>query len=80
LKAGEPAIPIFERIRATVAETGIATRAGQVTVTLSIGVATAAETAKATDTPEYLLSLADAAMYRAKKSGRNRVLLADERD
>jgi diguanylate cyclase (GGDEF)-like protein len=73
MKAGSPAAPFFDRIRATVACTGIPTRAGPKTVTLSIGVATAMES----DTPENLLGLADSALYHAKESGRDRVSLME---
>jgi len=76
MKAGAPAGPLFDRIRSTTAGTGIATKAGTLSVTLSIGVATATET----DTPDDLLAMADAALYRAKESGRDRVVIADQRN
>ena len=44
-----------------------------VRVTLSAGVATA----RASDNDESLIARADAAMYRAKRTGRNRVVTAD---
>ena len=64
----------FERLRAAVADHPIATTAGDVTVTLSIGVSTWHEG----ETEDGLLAAADAALYRAKAAGRNQVRLADE--
>jgi len=46
-----------------------------VTITISIGVA---EHSKRHSTPELVLEAADAALYRAKESGRNCVKLADD--
>jgi two-component system, cell cycle response regulator len=65
---------LFERLRAAVAEHPIATTAGDVPVSLSIGVSTWHEG----ETEEGLLAAADAALYRAKAAGRDRVSLADE--
>ena len=65
---------LFERLRAAVADHPIATTAGDVPVTLSIGVSTWHEG----ETEEGLLAAADAALYRAKAAGRNQVRLADE--
>ena len=62
---------LAERIRRTVAEEPIETDAGQVRVTISIGVATMnGEMA----TSEDLFKRADAALYEAKQAGRNRVV------
>jgi diguanylate cyclase (GGDEF)-like protein len=47
--------------------------APRVTITVSIGVA---EQSARDSTPELVLDAADAAMYRAKEAGRNRVVLA----
>jgi len=59
-----------ERLRSQV-QSSIADPAGQ-PVTVSLGVATT--TAQATGTQEQLIAQADAALYRAKREGRNRVV------
>ena len=63
---------LYERLRARVAEQGIATRSGSVSVTVSIGVAGN----RGTGSTDDLLAAADSALYRAKKAGRNRVVYA----
>ena len=67
---------VYERLRYQIDQLKVATRFGDVNVTVSIGVA-------GTDdgqTVDHLLAAADAALYRAKKAGRNRVVYtaADE--
>ena len=62
---------VAERVRAAVCESPIATGERTVPVTLSLGLAT---TNESTDV-EGLIATADAAMYRAKARGRNRVEL-----
>jgi diguanylate cyclase (GGDEF)-like protein len=59
---------VAERIRARVAEQDL----GEGKLTLSIGVA---EYPDGGDTPEELIATADAAMYKAKSSGRNQVMI-----
>jgi two-component system cell cycle response regulator len=67
---GEEALTVAERIRARVASSPIETqKRGPVDLTVSIGVATWAEP----DDARTLESHADAALYRAKDEGRNRV-------
>ena len=66
---------IYERARAAVADNPIHTLAGDVPVTVSIGVSVWREG----DTADDLLAAADAALYRAKSAGRNRVVLAEAR-
>jgi diguanylate cyclase (GGDEF)-like protein len=62
---------LAERIRVALADRPIATDAGALTVTASIGLAPYV----ATDTqPGTLLARADEALYRAKQGGRNRVV------
>jgi len=60
---------VAERIRARVAEQDL----GAGSLTLSIGVA---EYPDGGETPEELIATADGAMYRAKGSGRNQVVVA----
>jgi diguanylate cyclase (GGDEF)-like protein len=69
----EPALRVAERLRQAIAEMKIADPAapGGLSVTVSIGVASA----KAGETPEALMGRADAALYRAKQAGRNRVVV-----
>ena len=64
----------FERVRAAVADHPILTKAGEVSITLSFGVS------RWTDdqTEDGLLAAADAALYRAKGAGRNRVAVAGD--
>jgi two-component system cell cycle response regulator len=64
---------LAERIRTCIAAQPVETEAGSVCVTISMG--TAVGGANISD-PEMLLRAADAALYRAKKLGRNRVELA----
>jgi diguanylate cyclase (GGDEF)-like protein len=59
-----------ERIRVLVSETPVATREGAVPVTLSLG---AAISGPELQEIEELIRVADAALYRAKRGGRNRV-------
>jgi diguanylate cyclase len=70
------AAAVAEQIRGTVAQGRICRPDGNESigqVTLSVGVAVA----KAGDTLEALLERADAAMYTAKRGGRNRISLAN---
>jgi len=65
---------LFERLRAAVADHPIPTKAGDVAITLSFGVSRWTEG----QTEDELLAAADAALYRAKSAGRNRVALAGD--
>jgi diguanylate cyclase (GGDEF)-like protein len=65
---------LYERLRRQVADAGIMTRAGNVSLTASIG--TAAVTGPST--VDQLIAAADAALYRAKETGRNRVVRSPE--
>jgi diguanylate cyclase (GGDEF)-like protein len=65
---------LFERMRAVVAADPIPTEAGNVRITISVGVASWRED----DTERQLLARADEALYRAKSEGRDRVRLTEE--
>ena len=68
----ESALRIAERVRAAIAEMSVP--GIDVTVTVSVGVAGYPDHAS---TPDRLARLADAALYLAKRQGRNRVELAE---
>jgi len=61
---------LAERLRKSVAETMIPTEGGDLSVTVSIGIA---EKSELTPTLEMLIARADQAMYVAKHKGRNQV-------
>ena len=63
------AVELAERVRSHVAGCSIVVAGSNVTVSLSLGVATGQTAAES----EKLLHAADAAMYQAKNAGRNRV-------
>ena len=62
-----------ERIREIAADEKIDANGHSVNVTLSVGVASFPDHG---DDPQAIISKADAALYQAKKRGRNRVVLA----
>jgi len=62
-----------ERLRAAIASAPFMTAMGPLAVTVSVGVARAHD---AQEAPEALFSRADVALYEAKRSGRDRVVLA----
>jgi diguanylate cyclase (GGDEF)-like protein len=70
----EGAVPIAERLQAHVAQARTLNGPGSVTV--SVGVATFPTHGR---TPEAMIASADAALYEAKKGGRNRIALASGR-
>jgi diguanylate cyclase (GGDEF)-like protein len=65
------ACALAERLRRVVEGRLFESSAGKIPVTMSLGVASTAEIPSATQ--ETLVQLADEAMYRAKRAGRNRV-------
>lgn len=69
---GIEGVDLYERLRASVGDAALATTAGMIPLTVSIGVAVGT----GESTPDALLAAADAALYRAKADGRNRVAYA----
>jgi diguanylate cyclase (GGDEF)-like protein len=69
------AAEIAERLRAAVASTPVATQGGLIAATISLGGGTLSYSG---DSFEALLKRADAALYEAKRGGRNRVVVAAE--
>ncbi len=70
IMASTDAVTLFGRLCMGVAESKMTTRSGELSVTVTIGVACGT----AGSTVDGLLEAADAAMYRAKHEGRNRVV------
>jgi len=66
------AIKIARRIHAAVAAEPVETDDGVLSVTVSMGVATAEDGWN----PKSLMDRADAALYEAKRTGRNRIVVA----
>jgi diguanylate cyclase (GGDEF)-like protein len=69
------AVVVAERLRSIIAASKLATANGPLAVTTSIGVACMAHGA---ETGRELFERADAALYRAKGSGRNRVCVSEQ--
>ena len=67
----DQAYTVAERLRETLAETPVATPAGEIRFTVSIGIATATPGDRSIDD---LIRVADEAMYEAKAAGRNKVV------
>jgi two-component system, cell cycle response regulator len=63
---------IYERVRSSIADNKISTRAGEISITVSIGVF--ASTGK--ETVDEIIAAADEALYKAKDSGRNKIIFA----
>jgi diguanylate cyclase (GGDEF)-like protein len=64
---------VYDRLRRAIADNPILTRAGSMSITVSIGATMWQED----QTEDELLAAADSAMYQAKRDGRNRVCLAE---
>lgn len=71
----EGALPVAERLRAAIHDTPVELpeKDAQAPLTISIGLATM----QADQTPTQFIAVADRALYRAKTSGRDRVVAAD---
>lgn len=63
---------VFEDVRKTIEAMTINTLAGDINLTVSIGLCNGK-----LDSLEEMINLADASLYKAKESGRNRVVLSD---
>jgi diguanylate cyclase len=70
------ALNIAERLREKIEEFSIQLNTLQIKTSASIGIATYPRDG---DTPEFLIKAADAALYEAKKTGRNRVVEAKDK-
>lgn len=70
----EPAVRLAERLREAVAAAGFAPGGEPQRITISIGIATLSADR---DSRPALMAAADAALYRAKSEGRNRVCVED---
>jgi len=66
----EGVLRLSERIRLAIEASPIVTEAGEISVTVSLGLAVSSESAKLDS--KMMLSTADEALYRAKAEGRNR--------
>lgn len=66
---------VAEKIRLATAESAITTPAGELTLTVSIGVASAQAQP---DNVDHLIARADRALYEAKQNGRNQVRVSGE--
>jgi diguanylate cyclase (GGDEF)-like protein len=75
LLSDEPSVPlqVVERLRGGIADLTVHHDRDRIRLTASFGVATCAGSSCALDT---LIGRADAALYRAKRNGRNRIELA----
>jgi diguanylate cyclase (GGDEF)-like protein len=69
----ENALKVAERLRLEIARTQFLHAGQSLSVSVSIGVASAAGLPATDDASAKLVDLADAALYRAKRSGKNRV-------
>lgn len=71
----DEAMALAERMRLRIAETVLPISGGAERITVSVGLAAVADAR--TITPDELTALADAALYDAKRAGRNRCRISD---
>ena len=71
----EPALKLCDRIRKAIQDQPISTPGGMISVTASIGLAS---NHAGPVTPEGIIAVADAALYRAKANGRNRIEIGSD--
>jgi diguanylate cyclase (GGDEF)-like protein/PAS domain S-box-containing protein len=64
---------LYDRLRKVVEDNPVATSAGRLSITISLGV----KLRKENETVDQLLTAADGALFRAKNEGRNRVYFAE---
>lgn len=72
---GTVALTLAERILKAVSDQTYPSEAGDVSVTLSIGLATYPDSIHGVKSQNALLSAADQALYKAKRSGKNRTVM-----
>lgn len=73
----QEALPLAERIRASLTEMHLDTDNGALKLTISIGIAQSGHDTPQPDTVEHLLRRADQALYAAKQAGRNCIRIFD---
>ena len=73
----QDALPLAERIHASVAAMRLNTDRGALTLTISIGIAQSIHEASQTDSVQSLLYRADLALYAAKNAGKNCTMIFD---
>ena len=76
----QDALPLTERIHASIADMWLDTEKSPLTLTISIGIAQSIHEASHTDTVESLLHRADLALYAAKQAGKNCTKIFDSTD
>ncbi len=76
--SAQDALPLAERIHASIAAMRLDTDRGALTLTISIGIAQSIHDALQADTVEALLHRSDIALYAAKQAGKNCTRIHDE--
>jgi diguanylate cyclase (GGDEF)-like protein len=75
--SAQEALPLAERIHASIAAMRLDTDRGVLTLSISIGIAQSIHEDSQTDTVENLLHRADLALYAAKQAGKNCTIIFD---